>query len=203
VPELTVTPAAIALSGVAKKSTSRRPLHWSGACWSLQPIKWFSGSFQLSRGSGRRSEQISEEQLALFEAELKAQSVNVEDLSKGNDAGNLPRPQDGAETQKAGWSVFSRHTFHLDQLPSSEPYIHKPPVHGICSAPAYTPFFRRHRPEVDIADHHPCDFIDFNRAITTLNHSKQDIDDFLQRAQVSGTPSERLMKPGYSNIMTE
>jgi transposase len=42
----------------------------------------------LAAKSGRRSEQISEEQLALFEAELKAQGVNVEDLSKG--AGNGP-----------------------------------------------------------------------------------------------------------------
>jgi len=40
----------------------------------------------LAARSGRRSEQITEEQLALFEAELKAQGVNVEDLSKGNDA---------------------------------------------------------------------------------------------------------------------
>jgi len=42
----------------------------------------------LAARSGRRSEQITEEQLALFEAELKAQGVNVEDLSKGNDTGN-------------------------------------------------------------------------------------------------------------------
>ena len=34
------------------------------------------------------SEQITEEQLALFEAELKAQGVNVEELSKGSDTGN-------------------------------------------------------------------------------------------------------------------
>ena len=44
----------------------------------------------LAARSGRRSEQISEEQLALFEAELKTQGVNVEDLSKGHDAGNGP-----------------------------------------------------------------------------------------------------------------
>jgi transposase len=44
----------------------------------------------LAAKSGRRSEQITEEQLALFEAELKAQGVNVEDLSKGSDAGNGP-----------------------------------------------------------------------------------------------------------------
>jgi hypothetical protein len=42
----------------------------------------------LAAGSGRRSEQITEEQLALFEAELKAQGVNVADLSNGDDAGN-------------------------------------------------------------------------------------------------------------------
>src|SRR6202162_627166 len=48
----------------------------------------------LAARSGRRSEQISEEQLALFEAELKAQGVNMEDLSKGNDAGNGPDDKD-------------------------------------------------------------------------------------------------------------
>src|ERR1700719_4076416 len=48
----------------------------------------------LAARSGRRSEQISEQQLALFEAELKAQGVNVEDLSKGNDAGNGPDDKD-------------------------------------------------------------------------------------------------------------
>ena len=40
----------------------------------------------LAARSGRRSEQITEEQLALFEAELKAQGVNVEELSKDKDA---------------------------------------------------------------------------------------------------------------------
>src|SRR6195952_3006778 len=44
----------------------------------------------LAARSGRRSEQITEEQLVLFEAELKAQGVNVEDLSKGKDAGGSP-----------------------------------------------------------------------------------------------------------------
>jgi transposase len=44
----------------------------------------------LAAKSGRRSEQITEEQLALFESELKAQGVNVEDLSKDSDAGNGP-----------------------------------------------------------------------------------------------------------------
>src|SRR3954447_17718509 len=48
----------------------------------------------LAARSGRRSEQITEEQLALFEAELKAQGVNVEDLSKGKDAGNGPDDKD-------------------------------------------------------------------------------------------------------------
>jgi len=51
----------------------------------------------LASRSGRRSEQITEEQLALFEAELKAQGVNLEDLSKGKDAGNGPDDQ-GATT---------------------------------------------------------------------------------------------------------
>jgi transposase len=41
----------------------------------------------LAARSGRRSEQITEEQLALFEAELKAQGVNVEDLSKDDGSG--------------------------------------------------------------------------------------------------------------------
>jgi transposase len=48
----------------------------------------------LAAKSGRRSEQITEEQLALFEAELKAQGVNVEDLTKGNDTGNGPDDKD-------------------------------------------------------------------------------------------------------------
>src|SRR6195952_653480 len=38
----------------------------------------------LAAKSGRRSEQITEEQLALFEAELKAQGVNVEDLKRSD-----------------------------------------------------------------------------------------------------------------------
>ncbi len=60
----------------------------------------------LAARSGKRSEQITDAQLALFEAELKAQGVNVEDLSKdcetgpddkdppapaGSDAGAKPR----------------------------------------------------------------------------------------------------------------
>ena len=44
----------------------------------------------LAARSGRRSEQITDEQLALFEAELKAQGVNVEELSKDKDAENNP-----------------------------------------------------------------------------------------------------------------
>jgi len=46
----------------------------------------------LAARSGRRSEQITEEQLALFGAELKAQGVNVEDLSK--DGGSGPDDKD-------------------------------------------------------------------------------------------------------------
>ena len=48
----------------------------------------------LAAKSGRRSEQITSEQLALFEAELKAQGVNIEDLSKGSDAGASPDDKD-------------------------------------------------------------------------------------------------------------
>jgi len=48
----------------------------------------------LAARSGRRSEQITEEQLALFEAELRAQGVNMEDLWKGDDTGNGPGGQD-------------------------------------------------------------------------------------------------------------
>jgi transposase len=47
----------------------------------------------LAARSGRRSEQITEEQLALFEADLKAQGVDVEELSKGQDAGSDPDDQ--------------------------------------------------------------------------------------------------------------
>ena len=48
----------------------------------------------LAARNGRRSEQITEEQLALFEAELKAQGVNVEDLSKDKGAVNGPDDKD-------------------------------------------------------------------------------------------------------------
>ena len=53
----------------------------------------------LAARSGKRSEQISDEQLALFEAELKAQGVNVEDLSKDGGAGpddDEPPASDGS-----------------------------------------------------------------------------------------------------------
>ena len=53
----------------------------------------------LAAKSGRRSEQITDEQLALFEAELKAQGVNVEDLSKANDDGNGPDDDDPPASQ--------------------------------------------------------------------------------------------------------
>jgi len=42
----------------------------------------------LAARSGKRSEQITEEQLTLFEAELKAQGVNIEDLSKDGGTGS-------------------------------------------------------------------------------------------------------------------
>jgi transposase len=57
----------------------------------------------LAARSGRRSEQITEEQLALFEAELKAQGVNVEDLSKGKAAAD--DPGDKGPTAPAGGSA--------------------------------------------------------------------------------------------------
>ena len=70
----------------------------------------------LAARSGRRSEQISEEQLALFEAELKAQGVNVEDLSKGEDTGNGPDDKDpplstdsSAETNLRGRRALPAH----------------------------------------------------------------------------------------------
>ncbi len=45
----------------------------------------------LAARSGKRSEQITEEQLALFEAELKAQGVNVEELSKDAEAAPMTK----------------------------------------------------------------------------------------------------------------
>jgi transposase len=70
----------------------------------------------LAARSGRRSEQISEEQLALFEAELKAQGVNVEELSKGQAGGNDPDDKDppvstgsSAETNSRGRRALPAH----------------------------------------------------------------------------------------------
>jgi transposase len=68
----------------------------------------------LAAKSGRRSEQITDEQLALFEAELKAQGVNVEDLSKGNDSGTGPDDPDppaqgSAETVSRGRRSLPAH----------------------------------------------------------------------------------------------
>ena len=62
----------------------------------------------LAARSGRRSEQITEEQLALFEAELKAQGVNVEDLSKGKDAGNDPDDKDPPASTGSSAEASSR-----------------------------------------------------------------------------------------------
>ena len=60
----------------------------------------------LAARSGKRSEQITEEQLALFEAELKAQGVNVEDLSKdaetGSDDNDPPASTGNKGTAKPG-----------------------------------------------------------------------------------------------------
>lgn len=44
----------------------------------------------LAARSGRRSEKITDEQLALFETELKAQGVDIGDLSKGTHSGTDP-----------------------------------------------------------------------------------------------------------------
>src|SRR6202034_2150934 len=62
----------------------------------------------LAAGSGRRSEQITEEQLALFEAELKAQGVNVEDLSKDKDAGKGPDDQNPPASRGGSAEANSR-----------------------------------------------------------------------------------------------
>src|ERR1700709_2223169 len=53
----------------------------------------------LAAKSGRRSEQITEEQLALSEAELNAQGVDVEDLRKDSDAGKGPDDNDPPAAQ--------------------------------------------------------------------------------------------------------
>src|SRR5580658_2496173 len=70
----------------------------------------------LAARSGRRSEQITEEQLALFEAELKAQGVHVEDLSKDKGAVNGPdntdppaSPGSNAETGSRGRRALPGH----------------------------------------------------------------------------------------------
>ena len=52
----------------------------------------------LATRSGKRSEQITDQQLALFEAELKAQGVNVEDLPKDDGTG----PDDKTPPASAG-----------------------------------------------------------------------------------------------------
>jgi transposase len=62
----------------------------------------------LAARSGRRSEQITDEQLALFEAELKAQGVNVEDLSKGKDSGSNPDDNDPAASTGRSAEANSR-----------------------------------------------------------------------------------------------
>jgi transposase len=66
----------------------------------------------LAARSGRRSEQITAEQLDLFEAELKAQGINVEDLSKDKDAGNKPDDKDSpgrTEASPRGRRVLPAH----------------------------------------------------------------------------------------------
>lgn len=69
----------------------------------------------LAAKSGRRSEQITDEQLALFGAELKAQGIDVEDLSKGNDAGtgsddkNPPAAPGNTEANRRGRRAFPAH----------------------------------------------------------------------------------------------
>jgi transposase len=69
----------------------------------------------LAARSGRRSEQITDEQLALFEAELKAQGVNVEDLSQSRDTGhgpddpNPPASPDNTDTRPRGRRALPAH----------------------------------------------------------------------------------------------
>jgi transposase len=68
----------------------------------------------LAARSGKRSEQITDEQLALFEAELKTQGVNVENLSKGDGAGPDDKappssPDSGAGAQPRGRSPLPAH----------------------------------------------------------------------------------------------
>jgi transposase len=68
----------------------------------------------LAARSGKRSEQITDEQLALFEAELKAQGVNVEGLSKDGGAGPDDKappssPDSGAGAKPRGRSPLPAH----------------------------------------------------------------------------------------------
>lgn len=62
----------------------------------------------LAARSGRRSEQITDEQLALFEAELKTQGVNVEELSKDKDAASDPDDRDPPVSTGPGAEANSR-----------------------------------------------------------------------------------------------
>jgi transposase len=70
----------------------------------------------LAARSGRRSEQITAEQLELFEAELKAQGINVDDLSKDKDSGNgsddkdqPPSPGNSTATNPRGRRALPAH----------------------------------------------------------------------------------------------
>src|SRR5271170_5235987 len=66
----------------------------------------------LAARSGKRSEQITEEQLTLFEAELKAQGVNVEDLSKdenGPDDKDPPASANSVAAKPRGRSPLPAH----------------------------------------------------------------------------------------------
>jgi transposase len=64
-------------------------LSWTQNRRAASKSKTCCGSYSPPE-AGAASEQITEEQLVLFEAELKAQDVNIEDLSKGADTGNKP-----------------------------------------------------------------------------------------------------------------
>ena len=64
----------------------------------------------LAARSGRRSEQITEEQLALFEAELKAQGVKVEELSNSSDASPDDKDPPPASPGNAGTNPRGRRT---------------------------------------------------------------------------------------------
>lgn len=62
----------------------------------------------LAARSGRRSEQITDEQLALFEAELKTQGVNVEEMSKDKHAGSNPDDNDPPASTERSAEANSR-----------------------------------------------------------------------------------------------